>query len=165
METDFRVCLNDEQYEAVTTTEGPVLVLAGAGTGKTRVITYRIAYIIKELAVAGNNILAVTFTNKAAEEMKTRLKNLVGRDAGAVWMGTFHSICLNILRRDGDLIGLSSFFGIIDQEDRLNIIRQVMKDAGLDVKKNPPKAYLHAISAYKNTEDYVYEKAPKESLI
>ncbi len=166
MDTDYyRKELNDEQFEAVTTTDGPVLVLAGAGTGKTRVITYRIAYMIKELNVAPGNILAVTFTNKAAGEMKQRLRNLVGNLAGAVWMGTFHSICLTILRRDGYKIGLPASFGIVDQEDRLAIIRQAMKDIGLDVKKYPPKQYLHAISAFKNTDEYVSNGLPAESLV
>ncbi len=165
MVTDFKGELNSEQYEAVTTTKGPLLVLAGAGTGKTRVITYRIAYIIKELNVNAGNVLAVTFTNKAAEEMKQRLKGIVGNLSDAVRMGTFHSICLNILRRDGDRIGLPLNFGVLDQEDRLNIIRQVVKDIGLDVKKYPPKQYLNAISSFKNTQNYVDEKNPEEVLL
>ena len=165
MSIDFKKHLNDSQYEAVTATEGAVLVLAGAGTGKTRVITYRIAYIINELGVEPSNILAVTFTNKAADEMKTRLKGLVGGKANAVWMGTFHSICLNILRRDGYRIGLPDFFGVVDQEDRLNIARQVIKSLNLDIKKYPPKMYLHGISAFKNTEDYASQKVPKETML
>ena len=164
MNTEFKNQLNSEQYEAVTTTEGAVLVLAGAGTGKTRVITYRIAYIIKEKGVLPGNILAVTFTNKAAEEMKSRLKGIVGYDANSVWMGTFHSICLNILRRDGHKINLPEFFGVIDQEDRLNVIRQAVKSLGLDVKKYPPKSYLHAISSFKNTDDYVENRVPNERV-
>lgn len=166
MDTDYyRRDLNDEQFEAVTAADGPVLVLAGAGTGKTRVITYRIAYMIKELNVAPGNILAVTFTNKAADEMKQRLRGLVGNIAGAVWMGTFHSVCLSILRRDGYKTGLPASFGIVDQEDRLAIIRQTVRDIGLDVKKYPPRQYLHAISAFKNTDGYVSNGLPAESLV
>lgn len=164
MDTNFKDQLNEGQYEAVTTTEGPVLVLAGAGTGKTRVITYRIAYLIKKIGIPAENILAVTFTNKAAEEMKKRLKHLVGNTANDVRMGTFHSICLNILRRDGEKVGLPPFFGIVDQEDRISIIRHVMKGLDIDVKKNPPKQYLNNISSFKNTQNYVDDKAPQDIM-
>lgn len=164
MDNNFAKDLNEGQYKAVTTTEGPVLVLAGAGTGKTRVITYRIAYIISKIGVPADNILAVTFTNKAAEEMKRRLKELVGEWAKSVRMGTFHSICLNILRRDGDRIGLQSFFGIIDQEDRLSVVKNVIKELNLDIKKFSAKLYLNYISKYKNTQNYVDDKAPNNII-
>lgn len=164
METDrYKKELNSEQFEAVTAVEGPVLVLAGAGTGKTRVIIYRIAYMINEMNINPRNILAVTFTNKAANEMKNRLKTLVGDRAIDVWMGTFHAICLKLLRRDGYKIDLPSSFGVVDQEDRLAIVRQAIKNSGLNIKEYPPKQYLHAISAFKNTEKYVSGGFPEET--
>lgn len=162
MSSKFEKYLNPTQFEAVMATEGPVLVLAGAGTGKTRVITYRIAHLIEELGIEPSNILAVTFTNKAAGEMKNRLQTLVGSPATLVNMGTFHSICLNILRRDGYKIGLPSSFSILDQEDRLNFVRQALRTVDLDVKKYPPKQYMHAISAFKNTEAFVEEREPQD---
>lgn len=158
----FEQFLNTTQFEAVTATEGPVLVLAGAGTGKTRVITYRIAHLMDELGVAPSNILAVTFTNKAAGEMKSRLVALAGARAYNVNMGTFHSICLNILRRDGYKIGLASSFSVLDQEDRLNFVRQAMRIIDLDVKKYPPKQYMHAISSFKNTDGFIEDREPQD---
>lgn len=164
MSSKFEKYLNPTQLEAVIATEGPVLVLAGAGTGKTRVITYRIAHLIEELGVEPSSILAVTFTNKAAGEMKSRLQTLVGSSASLVNMGTFHSICLNILRRDGYKIGLPSSFSVLDQEDRLNFVRYAMRTLDLDVKKYPPKQYMHAISSFKNTDAFVDEQEPPETL-
>lgn len=158
----FKNYLNPIQLEAVTATEGPVLVLAGAGTGKTRVIAYRIAHLIEERGLVPSCILAVTFTNKAAGEMKARLSSLIGHQAQGVNMGTFHSICLNILRRDGYKINLPSFFSIVDQEDRLNFVRQAMRTIDLDVKKYPPRQYMHAISSFKNTDAFVEEREPRE---
>ena len=164
MDTDrYKKELNSEQFEAVTAVEGPVLVLAGAGTGKTRVIIYRIAYMINEMNINPRNILAVTFTNKAANEMKNRLKTLVGDRAIDVWMGTFHATCLKLLRRDGYKIDLPSSFGVVDQEDRLAIVRQAIKNSGLNIKEYPPRQYLHAISAFKNTEKYVSGGFPDET--
>lgn len=156
--------LNEKQREAVVTTEGPVLVLAGAGTGKTRVITYRIAHLIRDKEVSPGNILAVTFTNKAAGEMKSRMKELVGALAEAVHMGTFHSICLNILRKDGDKVGLPSSFAVADQEDRAAIMRDAVKDLNIDKKQFPPRQYNHIISAFKNTEKYVQDLMPEETM-
>ncbi len=161
----YREELNDSQYEAVTTTDGAVLVLAGAGTGKTRVITYRIAYLIKHLGVTPGNILAVTFTNKAAGEMKHRLKQLVDNLANAVHMGTFHSICLGILRNDGVKVGVPAGFAIVDQDDRLAIVKDVIKRMDLDPKKYPPKQYLNAISTYKNTYSYVENMTPPQDAL
>ncbi len=135
-----------------------MLVLAGAGTGKTRVITYRIAYLITNKEISSGNILAVTFTNKAAGEMKSRLKGLIGNLANGVWMGTFHSICLGILRNESESLGLPKSFSIIDQEDRLSIIRQIVKELNIDTKQFSPKKYLQFISSFKNTEDYVNNK-------
>lgn len=109
------------------------------------------------------NILAVTFTNKAAEEMKHRLQGLIGQLSNAVWMGTFHSICLNILRNEAEYIGLAKSFSVIDQEDRLSLIRQILKSLNIDTTQFKPKAYLHAISAYKNTENYARNEEIEEN--
>ena len=109
--------LNDKQYEAVVNTEGPCLVIAGAGSGKTKVLTHKIAYLIGEKQVKPWNILAITFTNKAANEMKERIENLVGDVAADIWMGTFHSICVRILRRFIDRIGFDSSFMILRQSN------------------------------------------------
>lgn len=157
---DYKNELNEGQYNAVVRTENPLLVLAGAGTGKTRVITYRIAYLINELGVPPERILAVTFTNKAAEEMKHRLRELVGASASSVWMGTFHSISLRLLRRDGDSIGLKPSFGVIDQDDRMSLFREVIKTLKIDYKKYPPKQYMNKISSFKNTPQYVEGQVP-----
>ena len=109
------------------------------------------------------NILAVTFTNKAAEEMKHRLQGLIGQLSNAVWMGTFHSICLNILRNEAEYVGLAKSFSVIDQEDRLSLIRQILKSLNIDTTQFKPKAYLHAISAYKNTENYARNEEIEEN--
>jgi DNA helicase-2/ATP-dependent DNA helicase PcrA len=154
--------LNESQAEAVRHTEGPLLVLAGAGAGKTRVITYRIAHLIEQLHIAPWNILAVTFTNKAAGEMKQRLRQLVGEPAKKVWMGTFHSIGLNILRQHGDKTVAGENASVVDQDDRLGIIKTIAKELGLDIKKYPPKRYLALISDYKNTIFYVENRPPEE---
>jgi len=159
---DYKNELNTAQYEAVRTTDGPLLVLAGAGTGKTRVITYRIAHLINNIGIPANNILAVTFTNKAAGEMKERILKLVDYEHSDIWIGTFHSICLRLLRRDGHLCGLPAGFGILDQDDRLSTMRDVVKTLNIDHKKYPPKKYMNLISAFKNTRTYVNSKSPEE---
>src|ERR1700694_3410950 len=110
--------LNDVQRAAVEHTEGPVLIFAGAGSGKTRVLTHRIAYLLNEKKVFPDRILAVTFTNKAAGEMKSRLEKMVGAVAKDLWVGTFHSICVRMLRRDGKKIGIASNFAIMDDTDQ-----------------------------------------------
>ena len=115
LETEF---LNDVQSAAVKHTDGPVLIFAGAGSGKTRVLTHRMAYLLKDLQVAPDRILAVTFTNKAAGEMKSRLQAMVGAPARDVWVGTFHAMCVRILRRDGSRIGIGSSFAVIDDTDQ-----------------------------------------------
>ena len=109
--------MNTEQSEAVKTTEGPLLIMAGAGSGKTRVLTHRIAYLLDEKDVSPYNVLAITFTNKAAREMKERVQKLVGDQAEVIWMSTFHSMCVRILRRDADRIGIERNFTIIDPTD------------------------------------------------
>ena len=124
---DRQDILNKEQLEAVTTTEGPLLVLAGAGSGKTRALTYRIAYLIHEKGVKPWHILALTFTNKAAEEMKQRVNDLVGIDANAVWVSTFHSACVRILRRHAELLGYTTSFSIYDSDDQKTLMKQVIK--------------------------------------
>src|SRR5699024_11305000 len=118
MRLDLLARLNERQKEAVKTTEGPLLIMAGAGSGKTRVLTHRIAYLIDEKAVSPRNILAITFTNKAAREMKDRVRNLVGTESEAMWVSTFHSMCVRILRRDIERIGYSRNFTIIDSSDQ-----------------------------------------------
>lgn len=154
-EINYENELNEEQYNAVKTYDGPLLVLAGAGTGKTRVITYRIAYLIDIVKIDPYRILAVTFTNKASEEMKTRLSGLIGDIGNKVWTGTFHSIALRILRRDGEHIGLKRGFSVVDQDDRMSMIRSIIKSFGIDPKKYPAKMYLSKISDYKNSMEFV----------
>lgn len=142
--------LNKEQREAVQHTEGPLLIMAGAGSGKTRVLTHRIAYLLEEKDVAPRNILAITFTNKAAREMRERVKRLVGPDAEYMWVSTFHSMCVRILRRDIDRIGYERNFTILDSTDQLSVVKQVLKNLNLDPKKFDPRAMLGQISAAKN---------------
>ncbi|WP_050181926.1 DNA helicase PcrA [Domibacillus robiginosus] len=142
--------LNPEQQEAVKTTEGPLLIMAGAGSGKTRVLTHRIAYLIVEKEVNPYNILALTFTNKAAREMKDRIGVLLGGAAEEIWMSTFHSMCVRILRRDIDRIGYSRNFTILDTADQLSVIKAILKDLNIDPKKFDPRALLGAISSSKN---------------
>lgn len=142
--------LNPAQREAVISCEGPVLVLAGPGSGKTRVITHRIAYLLGPLNVPSHAILAVTFTKKAAREMIDRLNTMVPGSSGQVTIGTFHSICSRILRRDGEAIGISRNFTIADDDDQSRLVRHVLKDLNLDEKRNPPSAFLYRISAAKS---------------
>ncbi|WP_339237473.1 DNA helicase PcrA [Oceanobacillus sp. FSL W7-1281] len=148
--------LNPEQQRAVRYTEGPLLIMAGAGSGKTRVLTHRIAYLMGEKEVAPRNILAITFTNKAAREMKERVAKLVGPQGEYMWVSTFHSMCVRILRRDIDRIGYSSNFSILDSADQLSVVKQVLKNLNIDPKKFDPRAMLGQISTAKNeliTED------------
>ena len=118
--------LNNKQYEAVTNTEGPCLVIAGAGSGKTKVLTHKIAYLVGEKNVLPWNILAITFTNKAANEMKERISGLVGDSAKDMWVGTFHSICVRILRRFIDRIGFDSSFIIFDTADQKTLVKYLV---------------------------------------
>ena len=142
--------LNTEQKKAVQHINGPALVLAGPGSGKTRVITHRIAYLIKNKKINPKNILAVTFTNKAATEMKKRVHSLLGEDSAVPTMGTFHSICARILREAGENIGLNSTFVIYDESDSLSSIKTVMKETELDPKQFSPRKILESISSAKS---------------
>ena len=126
--------LNNKQKEAVLETEGPCLVIAGAGSGKTKVLTHKIAYLIEEKGIKPWNILAITFTNKAASEMKERITNLIGESSNDMWMGTFHSICVRILRRYIDRIGYNSDFVIFDSSDQKTLVKQCIKALNLDDK-------------------------------
>ena len=145
----FLDALNDTQREAVMYTEGPSLIVAGAGSGKTRVLTYRIAYLLQQGVPAGN-ILALTFTNKAAREMKERIQKLVGTDARYLWMGTFHSICAKLLRRDAERLGYTRDFTIYDTTDSKSLLKSICKERGLDEKIYKPAAVLARISMAKN---------------
>lgn len=142
--------LNDKQYEAVINTEGPCLVIAGAGSGKTKVLTHKIAYLIGEKGVLPWNILSITFTNKAANEMKERIANLVGDVAKDIWMGTFHSICVRILRRFIDRLGFDSSFIIFDTSDQRTLVKACIKSIGLDDKMFTDRTVLSEISNAKN---------------
>ncbi len=155
---DILATLNPAQREAVEAIEGPVLILAGPGSGKTKVITHRVAYLIKSCGVNPNNIIAVTFTNKAAREMQERLEQLLGQAVESLTLGTFHAICARILRREGKAIGLNSRFVICDEEDQLSLIKQALEELNLDPKQYAPRALRSTISAAKsrliNSEDY-----------
>jgi len=142
--------LNPEQREAVTTIDGPVLIFAGAGSGKTRALTYRIAYMVQEKGIAPSKILAVTFTNKAADEMKGRIVKLIGQQAADLWAGTFHSICCRILRRYGEKIGISPNFVIYDEADQQALIKQAVSAMNVDSEQYTPARILNSISSGKN---------------
>ncbi|HEY4566525.1 DNA helicase PcrA [Planococcaceae bacterium Storch 2/2-2] len=166
--------MNPEQKEAVQTTEGPLLIMAGAGSGKTRVLTHRIAYLVEAKGVHPANILAITFTNKAAREMRERVDGLLGLGTSArMWVSTFHSMCVRILRRDIDRIGISKNFSILDTSDQLTVMKRVLKEANLDPKLYEPRTILGAISSAKNecmtVTDYKkaveYSKDPREQKV
>jgi DNA helicase-2/ATP-dependent DNA helicase PcrA len=142
--------LNDRQIEAVTHLDGPLLVIAGAGSGKTRVLTYRIAYLLSARRVPPYFVLAVTFTNKAAKEMKDRITDLAGPLGEQVWMATFHSTCVQILRREADKVGYQRNFLIYDTPDQLSVVKEAIKDLNLDSRKIEPRTALYAISGAKN---------------
>ena len=142
--------LNPAQNEAVTHGNGPLLVVAGAGSGKTRVLTSRIAYLINKKGISPFEILAITFTNKAAEEMRHRVEELVGSVAHKMWVSTFHSACVRILRQSSDEIGFSPNFTFYDQGDAARLMGHVIKDLNFDLKRFPPRALLSKISTLKN---------------
>ena len=167
--------LNPAQREAVEAIEGPLLIVAGPGSGKTRVITHRVAYLMRVCGISPHRILAVTFTNKAAREMKDRLHRLVGNRADQLSAGTFHSFCASILRRDGKHVGLDSSFTIYDDEDQMVLVKQAMEEADLDPKRYPPRAIQGIISRSKsvlmdahslslNHQGYFEEQAAKVYL-
>ncbi len=142
--------LNDMQQKAVKTTDGPLLIMAGAGSGKTRVLTHRIAYLMTEKQIAPWNILAITFTNKAAREMRERIQGILGSGGDDIWISTFHSMCVRILRRDSDRMGINRNFSILDTTDQLSVIKSVLKERNLDPKKYDPRSILGSISSAKN---------------
>ncbi len=142
--------LNDPQRQAVLTTEGPLLVLAGAGSGKTRVLTYRIAHIIDDLGVAPWEVLAITFTNKAAAEMRERLGTLIGGRSRGMWVSTFHSMCVRILRADADKLGYSRNFTIYDTDDMKRLYKEIMTELDIDSRRYPLNALMNRISQAKN---------------
>jgi DNA helicase II / ATP-dependent DNA helicase PcrA len=149
--------LNPIQQQAVKATNGPNLVLAGAGSGKTRVLTYKVAYLISEKRVPAENILVVTFTNKASGEMKERILRLIGHTTAQPLMGTFHSICSKILRREGHSIGLTPGFSIYDEGDALSVIKEAMEILNISPKQTNPGAIRHTISSAKNEVISEYE--------
>ncbi|MBQ8914087.1 MAG: UvrD-helicase domain-containing protein, partial [Lachnospiraceae bacterium] len=155
--------LNDKQQEACCYTEGPLLILAGAGSGKTRVITHRIAYLIDEVGVNPYNILAITFTNKTANEMRERVDNLVGYGSESIWVSTFHSMCVRIFRKHIDKIGGTRDFSIYDTDEQKVVMKEVVKYLNLDPKLYPEKAMLAVISKakenYMSPDDYEREHA------
>ena len=142
--------LNPEQKEAVQTTEGPVLVLSGAGTGKTKVLTTRLAYLLANHKANPWECLVVTFTNRAAREMRERVEGLIGDAVNSVWLGTFHSICVKILHNHAELVGLSSNFTILSEDDQKRLLKQIMETNHIDVQKYPPQAVLDKISRWKD---------------
>nr|WP_286181095.1 DNA helicase PcrA [Bacillus sp. ISL-37] len=142
--------LNPEQQKAVKTVDGPLLLMAGAGSGKTRVLTHRIAYLMVEKGVNPYNILAITFTNKAAREMRERIQKMMGGAADNIWISTFHSMCVRILRRDIDRLGYNRNFTILDSTDQQSVIKSILKDKNMDPKKYDPRAILGTISSAKN---------------
>ena len=142
--------LNEVQAQAVEHTDGPVLIFAGAGSGKTRVLTHRIAHLLSAKKIAPDRILAVTFTNKAAGEMKSRLERMVGSKSRDLWVGTFHSMCVRILRRDGTKAGIAPSFAIIDDADQRQLVKDILDDLDYDERQLSPGACLHEISKAKN---------------
>ena len=147
---DFTSGLNPEQREAVLQTDGAVLILAGAGSGKTRVIAHRIAHIVASGLAPADGVLAVTFTNKAAEEMRTRVSALLRADCSRMWISTFHSLSARLLRREAPAIGLSRDFVIYDSSDQLSVVKQAMKELNIDDALVQPRAALSRISHAKN---------------
>jgi DNA helicase-2/ATP-dependent DNA helicase PcrA len=148
--TDYLARLNDEQRAAVETVDGPLLVLAGAGTGKTRVLTTRFAHILLTGRAAPGQVLAVTFTNKAAREMRERVGAILGRPVEGLWLGTFHALCARMLRRHADQLGLTSGFTILDADDQLRLLKQVMEAARVDSKRWVPPALMSVIQRWKD---------------
>lgn len=147
---DYLHGLNEEQRLAVETTQGPLLILAGAGTGKTRVLTTRFAHILLEKLAWPEQILAVTFTNKAAREMRERISAILGRPVEGLWLGTFHSLCARMLRQHAPHVGLERNFTILDTDDQLRLLKQVIEPWKLDLKRSPPAQIMHQIQLWKD---------------
>ena len=167
LNSDYLLNLNKKQQEAVEYLSGPLLIVAGAGSGKTKVLTSRIAHIIRSHKAFSNQILAVTFTNKAAKEMQSRVSRLLRKDAtGLPWLGTFHSISAKILRKHASAVNLKSNFTIIDQDDQVRLVKNICKAENIDVKKISPKYILAVIDKWKNKglypDDVVLKK--KENI-
>lgn len=148
--TEYLNQLNNAQREAVETTEGPVLVLAGAGTGKTRVLTTRFAHILLSGKAYPNQILAVTFTNKASKEMSERIAHLIQQPVDGLWLGSFHKICAKMLRVNAHLVGLTSNFTILDTDDQLRLLKQIIPNYHIDIKTTPPQLILGIIQSWKD---------------
>ncbi|TLM80237.1 MAG: DNA helicase UvrD, partial [Actinobacteria bacterium] len=162
--------LNPAQRDAVLTTEGPLLVLAGAGSGKTRVLTYRVAHIVVDCGVPADAVLAITFTNKAADEMKRRLGEILGPHARRLWVMTFHAMCVRFLRADAEALGYTSAFTIYDEDDSRRALKAVAAELDIDEKRLPVARIRGAISKAKNelvSADAYAERAatPPEKLI
>ena len=150
--------LNNSQKEAVLTVDGPLLIVAGAGSGKTKVLTSRIANLIREKKAFPNQILSVTFTNKAAKEMQSRVSKLLGSKAvGLSWLGTFHSICAKLLRKHASAVNLNSNFTIIDTDDQIRLIKNICKAENVDIKQLAPRYILAIIDRWKNKGYYPNE--------
>jgi len=163
MNLEYLLNLNENQKEAVSYLDGPLLIVAGAGSGKTRVLTSRIAHIIKKHKAFPNQILAVTFTNKAAKEMQIRVSKFLKKEAtGLPWLGTFHSISAKLLRKHADAVGLKSNFSIIDQDDQVRLIKNICKAENIDIKKISPKYILAVIDKWKNKGFYPDEVVLKK---
>ena len=161
---DYLKGLNPEQREAVMTTEGPLLVLAGAGTGKTRVLTTRVAHILAQRKAWPSQMLVVTFTNKAAREMRERTLNLIGPEGeGLRWFGTFHSVSAQILRRHAELAKLKSGFTVLDTDDQLRLIKQILEAEGIDQKRWTPRYLASLIDGWKNRAIWPEKLPPGES--
>ena len=156
--SEFLKNLNKAQKEAVLHLDGPLLIVAGAGSGKTKVLTTRIANIIKEKKAFPNQILAVTFTNKAAKEMQIRVSKILGSSAtGLSWLGTFHSVCAKLLRKHAPAVNLNSNFTIIDTDDQIRLIKNICKAENIDIKQLAPRYILAIIDRWKNKGFYPNE--------
>ena len=156
--SDYLKNLNKAQKEAVLHIDGPLLIVAGAGSGKTRVLTSRIANIINKKKAFPNQILSVTFTNKAASEMQKRVSQILGSTAvGLSWLGTFHSICAKLLRKHAAAAGLNSNFTIIDTDDQIRLIKNICKSENIDVKQLSPRFIIAIIDRWKNKGYYPFE--------
>src|SRR5579863_4939529 len=146
----YFAALNEAQAKAVSAVEGPVLVLAGAGTGKTRVLTTRLAHILATRRAFPGEMLAVTFTNKAAREMRERLEAMIGHASEGVWLGTFHALAARILRRHAEAVGLKSSFTILDSDDQQRLLKQLIAAANIDERRWPARALLGIIERWKD---------------